>query len=170
MARKRAFARWAREWHVRDRAEGYNRPFPYENTLVYPPDGKNHPLWIAANDFVFPDGPSSHTRHNTSTALRLAVGHAFTSDYSHRFRPDIPKCEHKCECGFPDRSFIHMVFACPRFTRARLRASHFSNWQSFLPTYLLSDPYGTRHFLGFLTFSRAAYKPLSVLAVPFDPG
>ena len=36
------------------------------------------------------DGAPCFSRHPTTTALRLAEGHAFTTDYARRFRLDIP--------------------------------------------------------------------------------
>jgi hypothetical protein len=85
VTRRRAFTKWAEEWHADS--------FAYEYALTKPPNGHNHPLWTAAVDNI-----------NVSlltTALRIAEGHAFISDYTRRFGPDIPKEENHCLCGFP---------------------------------------------------------------------
>ena len=97
MARKKTFAKWAQEWHTRNRSFGVDRPFAYQNALIFPPDGKNQPLWSAAQKDVWVDDSGKLSRHTTSTALRLAVGHAFVSDDTRRLRPDIPESDNACE-------------------------------------------------------------------------
>ena len=108
--------------------------------------------------------------HTTSTALRLAVGHAFVSDYTRRFRPDIPESDNACECGWPDRSWLHVVYECPRFNASREAAYPHTRWVDLSPTDLLTDPSNTRAFMGYLQHSRAAFKPRNDPTVPFDPG
>ena len=49
-------------------------------------------------------------QHTTSTALRLAVGHDFTSDYTARFRPDRAPEYLACPCGWPVPSFHHILY------------------------------------------------------------
>ena len=169
-ARKKMYAKWAREWTLEHRKRGSHDSFAYEHALPHPPDGNNHPLWIATRDDIWPDGTTKPTRHCTSTALRLAVGHAFTSDYTCRFRPDIPKSDNACECGLNDRSWTHLIYACPLFHHARNRASPLSNWLNKSSHKLFADKYGTHALLGFLTYSRAAFKPFTPPTVPFDPG
>ena len=169
-ARKRMYAKWAHEWTQTRRSHGASDSFAYEHALPHPPDGNNHPLWTAAQHDVWPDGTTKPTRHCTSTAIRLAVGHAFTSDYTRRFRLDIPESENACECGFNDRSWTHLIYACPLFHHARDRAAFQCRWADKSPHELFTDSYGTRTLMGFLTYSHAAYKPLTQPAVPFDPG
>ena len=111
------------------------------------------------------------SRHTTSTAFRLAVGHAFTTDYTRRFRPDIPLDQYTCECGYPDRSFYHLVYECPRFTRARSQSAPFERWEDLDPHHLMGeDSHQCQKFVNFLIQSRAAHKPSSPPEVPFDPG
>ena len=94
--------------------------FAYEHALVHPPDGKRHPLWIVAKEEFFPNSTRPPSRHATTTALRLAVSHAFTADYSQRFRPDIPETENRCKCNFDNWSWTCLLYACPRFTQVRV--------------------------------------------------
>jgi hypothetical protein len=131
----------------------------------HPPNGDNHPLWTAAAKKA--NGSPLFTRHTTSTAFRLAVGHAFTSDYTRRLRPDIPEQELHCPCSFPDNSFHHIMYDCPRYDHSRRAASPFTQWDSILPHhYFRKFP----HTENFLQQSRAAFKLPNESVVPFDPG
>ena len=58
------------------------------------------------------------------TALCLATGQAFTSDYARRFRKDLPDEANACECGNPNRTWDHLVYGC-RFNNARLEVCDF---------------------------------------------
>lgn len=165
-ARKKAFATWAKEWKENRQKEHGTTPFAYQYALTRPPDGRNHPLWTACME-----NKPTPSRHTTSTALRLAVGHAFTSDYTRRFRPDIPLDEHHCECGYADRSFYHLLYECPRFTHARIESAPFEQWHDLDPHNLMGeDSHQCQKFITFLIQSRAAHKPFSPPEVPFDPG
>lgn len=75
-----------------------SRPYPsfvHKYAVVKPLNGDNHPLWReAVRTYMDPETGKSlpvYSHHTTTTALCLAVGHAFTSDYSRRFCPDIPE-------------------------------------------------------------------------------
>ena len=120
--RRRALSKWAKEWHAERRKRYGKDSFAYEYALTKPPSGHKHPPWKAAVDKT--DGIPSFSRHTTTTALRLAVGHVSISDYTRRFRPDILEEENRCQClcGFPDHSFHHLLYDCPRHTQARLSA------------------------------------------------
>ena len=88
LARKRAFARWAKEWEdesQKRRTGAWQESFAYEHALPFPPDGNNHPLWTVSQKTTYPDCLHPPSWNTTSTALCLAVGHVFTSDYSRRF-------------------------------------------------------------------------------------
>ncbi|KAF8261662.1 hypothetical protein EI94DRAFT_1809968 [Lactarius quietus] len=149
-ARKRAFHMWKTEWLEKRRADQHTS-FAREYALTRPPDGKNHPLWLGVDKATV-----DVTRHTTSTALRLAVGHAFTSDYTKRFRPDIPPDELYCECGFTDCSWFHLVYDCPRFEEARTTAAGHARWDSFSPQDLMgTDAALCGMFYDFLHISRA---------------
>ena len=136
--------------------------FAYEYALTHPPNGDNHPLWTAAVKKA--NGSSLFTRHTTTTALRLAVGHAFTADYTRRLRPDIPEHELQCPCGFPDNSFHHILYDCRR------EAAPLTQWDSVPPHHYFRNFPHTENFLDFLQRSRAAFKPPNEAAVPYDPG
>ena len=168
VTRRRAFTKWAEEWHA-ERLKCYGRDaFAYEYALTKAPDGRNHPLWKAAVDKT--DGTPNFSRHTTTTALRLAVGHAFISDYTRRFRPDIPEEENHCSCGFPDHSFHHILYECPRNTQARQLAGGHRQWDSDSPDYYFRDRSSSSQFLEFLQISRAAFLPPQQMNAPFDPG
>ncbi|KAH9027820.1 hypothetical protein EDB85DRAFT_1892829 [Lactarius pseudohatsudake] len=97
-ARTKAYQEWAAEWEKRQgeiRTGNRTAGFTDKITLTKPPDGNNHPLWLAATECER-DGRGKKTkkalfsRRTTSTALQIAVDHAFTGSYSTRFRPTDP--------------------------------------------------------------------------------
>ena len=106
------------------------------------------------------------------------MGHAFTSDYTARFRPDIPLDQLACSCGWPTHSFDHLVLHCPRGHAARSAVSRASSYRDAsvrrVPWRLTSPhEFFTRRaedFVHFIHLSRAGFKPPSDLNVPFDPG
>jgi hypothetical protein len=129
-ARIRAFEEWARDWQ-RDHAERETgskpRSFAYSHTLTHPPDGNNHPLWQAALDRKKDDSGRkvkkyTYSRRTTSTALQVAVDHAFTGTYVTRFRPGDPPRAQTCPCGAPLRSPQHITHTCYRYTWERAAA------------------------------------------------
>ena len=79
-----------------------------------PPDGRNHPLWAAVSKAEHP--PS---RSTFCTALRLAVGHSFTAEYTRRFKKEFDPLDVICECGEGERIPSHLIFDCMLFRRAR---------------------------------------------------
>ena len=64
----------------------------------------------------------SFTRRTTSTALQLAVDHAFTGSYARRFRPADPPETHLCVCGPVLRDPAHLLTRCPLFHQQRVDA------------------------------------------------
>ena len=48
MACEHAFSLWAQDWETAHRTASGPPSWAYENTLIHPPDGSNHPLWTAA--------------------------------------------------------------------------------------------------------------------------
>ena len=173
LMRKRAYAKWAAEWLENQRAGKHTHSHSYQFALPFPPDGKNHPLWLAARKDLWPDGDFPPTRHTTTTALRFATGHAFTSDYARRFRKDLPEEANACECGHRDRTWDHLIYGCPRFERARLKVRDFNyptEDRMIRPEEFFADPRCTELFLAFLQLSRVGFKPYEPPAVPVNPG
>ena len=174
IARERAFRKWAQEWQATCRKRVGRDSFAYEYAVLRPPDGKNHPLWIAATstttDPVTGRRLPIFSRHTTSTALCLAVGHAFTSEYTCQFRPDLDDAGLACPCGWPDHSFYHLLYECRLHRTARLNANPALRWVSESPDFFLSTMPGGFVFCDFLQCSRAAFKPSNEMAVQWDPG
>ena len=152
-----AFTNWAKEWHEQWRKRYGGDSFAYEYALTKPPSGLNHPLWKAAVDKT--DGITCFSRHTTTTALRLTVGHMFTSDCARRFRPDIPEEENHCACGFPDHSFHQILYDCPRHTEARHSAGGHRELDDESLLYYFHNFHSSRQLLDFLQISRAAFLP-----------
>ena len=182
VTRECAFSLWARDWEEKCRATPGAPSWAYKNALIHPPDGSNHPLWTAAvatdKDPDMGRRVPRYTQHTTSTALCFAVGHAFTPDYTARFRPDIPLDQLACSCGWPTHSFDHLVLHCPRGHVARTTVSHASTYRDGnvrrVPWRFTSPhEFFTRRaedFVAYIHLSCVGFKPPSDLTVPFDPG
>ena len=173
LMRKRAYAKWAAEWLENQRTGKHTHSHSYQFALPFPPDGKNHPLWLAAGKKPWPDGDFPPTRHTTTTALRFATGHAFTSDYACRFRKDLPEEANACKCGHPNRTWDHLLYGCPCFEMARLAVQDFNypmEDRMIRPEEFFADPRCTELLLAFLQLSRAGFKPYEPPAVPVHPG
>jgi hypothetical protein len=99
-ARRRAFHQWELDYHL---ARAHNDlqveatgialdGAAYQYAISQPPSKHNHPLWSAAVAME-KDKRGRKTRRplftqrTTSTALQLAVDHAFTGSYVRKFRP-----------------------------------------------------------------------------------
>ncbi|KAF8257392.1 hypothetical protein EI94DRAFT_1791826 [Lactarius quietus] len=148
-SRAEAFEQWAKdsEWHAKPR-----NTHAYRLSLLQPPDGHNHPLWKAASK----DKPS---RSSFCTALRFAVGHAFTAEYTRRFKKNFEPLDIICECSYEERTLAHIIFDCPLFSRAREDAQidncHVrpSMWDLF------ASLDGARQLYKFLDRTMPAHKP-----------
>jgi hypothetical protein len=89
----------------------------YQYAISQPPSEVNHPLWstMVATE---KDERGRKTRHplftwqTTSTALQLAVDHAFTSSYAQCFRPSDPPESLWCPCGSPLCNPDHLIQHC----------------------------------------------------------
>src|SRR6266702_846068 len=129
-----------------------------------PPDGHNHPLWIEAVKCATDDQgrklskQPKYLRHVTSTALQLAMDHAFTGSYAKRFRPSDPPESVSCPCGAGLRDPPHLILHCPRFLQQRINAGIYSH-SSLLPYNHLYAKKGVVQFLSFLTESKAGSRP-----------
>ena len=111
-ARERAFLHWEMEWHwerakdtLHHNATGTHLDGPaFLTAITRPPKGNNHPLWSAAVTVERDENGKKtrrpkYRRQTTSTALQLAVDHAFTGSYAARFRPADPPESLTCPCG-----------------------------------------------------------------------
>ncbi|KAF8259982.1 hypothetical protein EI94DRAFT_1812359 [Lactarius quietus] len=154
-SRAEAFEQWAREWHAKPR-----RTHAYVLSLPHPPDGNNHPIWKAA----MKDKPS---RSSFCTALRLAVGHSFTAEYTRRFKKEFEPLDVICKCGYEERTLPHIIFDCMLFDRAQDEAQ-IDNRRVRPSIYnLFSTLDGARQLFKFLGRAAAAHKPASA---PWLPG
>ena len=102
-AREQAFQHWAQDWYLA-RAQNAlqlcitGSPLDgaaFTHAICEPPSRGNHPLWDTAVEVKKDDmGRKTccpkYSRRTTSTALQLAVDHAFTGSYSARFQPSDP--------------------------------------------------------------------------------
>lgn len=125
---RRAYQKWAQQWPKEHNKRGYMDSFVYKYALTTPLDKRHHSMWLAAiqkaKDYDLP--PIS--RHTTSTALQLAVGHAFISTYIARFRKGLHPEEQYCPCGWSDRSILHIIYECPCFERQRRDMDGATSW------------------------------------------
>jgi hypothetical protein len=164
-----AFSAWAAEFN----ATHNNRPnrrkpgkFAHTHTITRPPDGQqHHPLWTASlHREKGPDRKRSarpnFTRRTTSTALQVAVDHAFTGTYVDRMRPNDPPEARHCPCGASMRSPEHIALHCRRFDWDRLVA-HISDQPRPLPFRRLVGPLkkDTLRLLTFIQDSGAFTRP-----------
>ena len=61
-----------------------------------------------------------YKRRTTSTALQVAVDHAFTGTYVTRFRTNDPPENARCPCGAASRSPQHITLRCYRYAWERV--------------------------------------------------
>ena len=94
--------------------------FCYQHAITKPPSIHHHPLWKEATSLTKKVAGQrrkpKYTRRTTSTALQLAVDHAFTGSYARRFRPADPPETHLCICGPVLRDPAHPSPDVPSFT------------------------------------------------------
>ena len=102
--RKEAINQWQAEWTAAPKRQ------PAYLALTEPPDGRHPP---------FVRGLSAHSRLVFSTGIRLLTSHAFTGEYTARFRPHSHDPT-QCECGEPLQTAHHVIAACPCHAVARL--------------------------------------------------
>ncbi|KAH9019214.1 hypothetical protein EDB85DRAFT_2197842 [Lactarius pseudohatsudake] len=157
-----------------DRRSGINDA--HTHVLLRPPDGNNHPLWSAATDCERDDknrrilSRPLYKRRTTSTALQLAVDHAFTGSYAKRFRPDDPPSSITCPCGWGLRDPPHLILSCPRFFQHRINSAVSGQYFPLTYTQLFTTSKGTKRLMDYLSTSRAGSQleqgPLPENAVP----
>src|SRR6266702_1574857 len=95
------------------------------------PDGRDHGLWTASPD------PTTHI--TVTAAFQLAIGRAFTADYSFRFRPSQPTVDHVCPCGNIFMTGIHVLYQCVYAdARAKHKISDKDHRKNMSPNFLAS--------------------------------
>jgi hypothetical protein len=179
-ARKAAFHQWELEYKAaRTRntihIESYGSPLDgaaYQYAISQPPSEVNHPLWSAAVAMEKDErGRKTRrplfTRRTTSTALQLAVDHAFTGSYARRFRPNDPPLSLRCPCGFHLRNPDHLIRHCRFFYLHRLSNLIISRGIILSLKTLFSHSVEHSHrLLSFIQQSRAAMRPPETEARP----
>ena len=135
-AKARAFQQWERQYrHNRMQEEFRTRwlgvveappRFCYQHAISEPPSIHHHPLWKEATKLTKKIAGQrrrpKYTRRTTSTALQLAVDHAFTGSYARRFRPSDPPETNLCVCSPVLRDPLHLLTKCPLFHQQRVDA------------------------------------------------
>ena len=172
-ARRLAFANWERDYYLDRTLETFNLRWlgihpnaAHSYTITTHPSENNHPLWKEAtktkveNDIVGrPVKRPLYRRHTTSTALQLAVDHAFTASYAIRFRPSDPPESLSCTCGNVLRTPYHIITSCPLHYRDRVNAGIHNHNGTLSLRALFSTRAGVAKLLSFLQTSSAASHP-----------
>ena len=102
--------------------------FAYSHALITAPSTTHHPLWRECT-IRTPFTPGSkkkvfkYRRRITTTALQLAVDHAFTGSYAKRFRPKYPPESLTCKCRAKMRDPDHILRHCPIFHTQRVNTA-----------------------------------------------
>ena len=152
-ARTEAITKWQERWGEATRQQ------PAYLALTSPPDGKIPP---------FVRGLAKHSRLIFTTGIRLLTTHAFTGEYSARFRPT-SNDPHHCECGEPLQTANHVLSHCPRHAAARQQ--HFLSIPNIVS---LSHIFGTEEggeALGaFIAATQACVRPRRQDPTPEDHG
>jgi hypothetical protein len=124
-AHRRAFYQWELDYrsararnaqHVESTSSTLDGA-AYQYAISQPPSKVNHPLWSTAvamekDKWGRKTRCPLFTRWTTSTALQLAVDHAFTGSYAKRFRPSDPPESLRCPCGYHLRNPDHLIQHC----------------------------------------------------------
>jgi hypothetical protein len=149
ISKQDAITEWQNSWMVAPRLQ------PAYLALTNPPDGSVPP---------FTQGITKFPRPIVATCIRLLTGHAFTGEYTARFRPSSFD-PHHCQCGEPLQTAQHVIAACPLHIEARR--------QFLLPlsnSLSISTIFGTKEggeALGnFLAASQACIRPRQREAPP----
>ena len=170
-ARKVAFRNWERDYYLDRTLEAFNFRWlgtppthTYQHAIVSPPAETHHPLWREATKtkldiFGRKSKRPVYRRHTTSTALQLAVDHAFTGSYATRFRPSDPPETLRCPCSSRTRDPSHIILDCPLFQEARALTKIATSSHTLTLRQLMSDGKFIPRFLQFLDHTRAAARP-----------
>jgi hypothetical protein len=126
------------------------------------PSEHHHPLWLATTAME-KDAQGKKTKHphyscrTTSTALQLAVDHAFTGSYAQWFHPADPPETLTCPCSNPLHTPHHITQECPLFYQHHVNHAIHTHGHTISYTALYnSHPH---KLLSFLQDSHAAQCP-----------
>jgi hypothetical protein len=98
------------------------------------------------------------------------VGHGFFSDYSTRFRKDLPDEAHFCPCSTAPCDMMHLIYDCPRFQHIRNQRD-FSKINPHTPSdTFFTDPDAALIFAKFLLEGCIGFKPEEGLIVEYRDG
>jgi hypothetical protein len=172
-ARRAAFHQWELEYKAARTCntlhlESNGSPLDgaaYQYAISQPPSEVNHPLWSAMVAMEKDErGRKTRcplfTRQTTSTALQLAVDHAFTGSYARRFRPNDPPLSLQCPCGFHLHNPNHLIRHCQFYYLHRLSNQIISRGLILsLKTLFSHSVEHSRRLLSFIQQSRAAMRP-----------
>ena len=179
-ARKIAFRNWERDFFLDRTLEAFNFRWQgltpshaYLHAIVEPPSEIHHPLWREAtrtqlDDFGLKTKKPLYRRHTTSTAIQLAVDHAFTGTYASCFRPSDPPETMRCPCGEPTRSPTHIILECSLFAEDRAKSKITTPSHTLSLRNLLSEGKYAPRLLTFLETSWAAARP-PIFTAPETP-
>jgi hypothetical protein len=172
-ARRRAFHQWELDYHlarVHNDLQINATGIPldgaaYQYAISQPPSENNHPLWSAVVTMekdergrktwcpLFP-------RRTTSTALQLAVDHAFTGSYASKFRPLDPPLSLTCPCGHHLRNPHHLIRDCRLYYLTRISCLITTRGRTLSLPQLFSHSVEHAHrLLSFIHRSRVAMHP-----------
>ena len=170
-ARKIAFRNWERDYYLDRTLEAFNFRWlgtppthTYQHAIISPPAETHHPLWREATKtqldiFGHKSKRPVYRRHTTSTALQLAVDHAFTGSYAARFRPSDPPETLQCPCSSRSRDPSHIILDCPLFDETRTLTRIVTTSHSLTLRQLMSDAKYIPRLLQFLDHTQAAARP-----------
>jgi hypothetical protein len=177
-----AFNQWEQDYHfdwaknaLQLRATGLPLDgAAFTHAITNTPSGGNHPLWKAAVE-VEQDEHGRKTRRPkyprrvTSTALQLAVDHAFTGSYAACFHPSDPPESLLCPCGAPLRTPQHLTLECRQFFQHWLNSGIFSFHRTLRYPQLYASVKDAHHLLAFLQTSHTAFQPETGPPIPPPP-
>jgi hypothetical protein len=171
-----ATKKWEEQWHASPRTS-----LAYRTACTQPPNGRPHPILIAhqegwrtpdaAHDAEGQAPKAKPSRATTSTMFRMITGHAFTGEYTARFRGNklpqpLPEEAVACPCGELPQTAEHVLIDCPLYEDARRK--HLSTRGRVWSLDQLFDlPLHCTGTMRFLEETQACAKPR---AVDWDPG
>ena len=150
-----AIAAWGNRWNKLPHTSK-----AYQTALTSPPDGKPHPTFHVTREQDTPErGTTAKFSCLThSTLYRFITGHAFTGEYTQRFKPQHTPDQIACHCGEALQTVEHVLFACPQYTAAHRRHLTASGRPRSFPQ-LLKNPKRVQSLLRFLEETRVCSKP-----------